>query len=88
VHLRARPVYPAGLTHGFRMDADAGTTLTTEGLLLVGQLQHLLPAAQSSSSVLVFIHRPGAIEPDVVEVDSVDIVTTEDVIVLHVNATA
>ena len=54
-------------------------------LLLAGELHHLLSAIQSTSSVLVFIHRPGALEPDVVEVAAADNVPTEGAIVLHVN---
>jgi hypothetical protein len=67
---------------------DAGTpriTTTTEFDLLAGELHLLLSAIQSSSSVLVFIHRPGALEPDVVEVAAADNVPTEGAVVLHVN---
>jgi hypothetical protein len=53
--------------------------------LLAGELHHLLSAIQSTSSVLVFIHRPGALEPDVVEVAAADNVPTEGAVVLHVN---
>jgi hypothetical protein len=54
--------------------------------LLAGELHHLLSAVQSSSSVLVFIHRPDADEPEVVELVSMDDVPTEGAVVLHVNA--
>ena len=80
------PVYPAWSPPAPASDAATPRiTTTTESPLLAGELHHLLSAIQSTSSVLVFIHRRGALEPDVVEVAAADNVPTEGAVVLHVN---
>jgi len=53
--------------------------------MLVQELRHLLAVAQSSSAVLVFIRRPGALEPEVVEIAEVIDLTSEDAFVLYVD---
>ena len=56
--------------------------------MLVQELRHLLSVAQSSSAVLVFVRRPGALEPEVIEVTEVLDLATEDAFVLFVDAPA
>jgi hypothetical protein len=53
--------------------------------VLVGELLQLLSALPESSSVLVFIRRPGANEPDVADVVEVVDLPTEDALVLYVD---
>ena len=53
--------------------------------MLVQELRHLLTVAQSSGAVLVFIRRPGALEPEVVEVTAALDLSSEDAFVLFVD---
>jgi len=53
--------------------------------VLVRELRPVLTAAPESSSVLVFIRRPDANEPDVTEVVEVVDVPTEEALVLYVD---
>jgi hypothetical protein len=54
--------------------------------MLVQELRQLLAVAQASSAVLVFIRRPGALEPEIVEVVDVLDLCSEDAFVLFVGA--
>jgi len=53
--------------------------------MLVHELRHLLTLAQSSNAVLVFIRRPGELEPEVVEVTAALDLSSEDAFVLYVD---
>ena len=53
--------------------------------MVVSELRHLLELAQASSAVLIFIRRPGSIEPEVVEVVEALDLSSEDAFVLYVD---
>jgi hypothetical protein len=53
--------------------------------MLVSELRRLLSGAPDASSVLVFVRRLGALEPEVAELAEVHDVPTEEVVVLYVD---
>jgi hypothetical protein len=53
--------------------------------MLVHELKEILMTAGALSEVLVFVRRPGALEPDVLQVAEIAHLPGEDALVLHVD---